>query len=833
MDSDHVILPPPSAKNPIPALPAALRIDNKERFLEVLKANPCLDESQDFRQLLVFGKESLRTLLMRQVLQDPHTRTFGNSKSSSSKNNNNKSKSNKNWDDSRIFPLPKGLQNNIVGTKVLLKKKNSTSAVSTTSTSTSTTTLGPQRTRTTWKGLGTTNEETGGGESSSSVDDLASEDDKDLFTSPDDLFEHVDVVTYIIRPWDLDQTMAVVSRIKGCALKGQQQPSGRTHKQHHRIVFVPSVTAMCTKILVDHKVWNPNATAATTTTSTTQSSDVSVCSLQLDVFPMESDVLSLEYEEGLKDAGNVGGCPSIMIETTARALSKLQDVVGTIPRIQSLGTWGEDVLEKLLNTTVDDYWAEQKYSPHDQTETASGWDDGGMQDDNASEAKQYIDDTASSGLAMVLMDRRLDMVTPMITPLTYEGLLDEMVGIDCGHLELPEDIINPDNDEDGEEEESKSSSNNPFDDTPSTNPFGGAASTSTKPKPNVSLGVHEGDTLYAEVRDQHVEKFGSFLQDQAKALIETKANFTSKETKKDLDEIQNFVKQLPVFVQNSRSLSNHIHLAEFIKAQTVDVSFRDQWSTERAMIEGEYCYDFLEECIFQDHNPYKVLRLICLQSLVSGGIRANRYEQLRQFIVQVYGFEFLPVLHDLENMGWIKKMEGNLATNFVTGDASRSLFQNLRRNLILIHAEVNTMEPDDVSYVSSGYAPLTVRLIQSAMQGWSDKEDVLRDVFSMMAFSSDTQPSRLLDVIQSNPPRDLPTTLRHQQTKPLKTSLGAYGRNQGGSKPTLIAVYLGGITYAEIASLRFLSKKDTFPYHIIIVTTKILNGSKLLQQMGQ
>ncbi len=527
MDSDHVILPPPSAKNPIPALPAALRIDNKERFLEVLKANPCLDESQDFRQILVFGKESLRTLLMRQVLQDPHTRTFGNNKKT---NNNNKSKSNKNWDDSKTFPLPKILQNNIVGTKVLLKKKNPV-------VDTRTTTMGPQRTRTAWKGLGTANEE---GESDDNYY-MGSDEDKDLFTSPDDLFEHVDVVTYVIRPWDLDQTMAVVSRIKGCALRGQhqhqQQPpnsggggGGRTHKQHHRIVFVPKVTAMCTKILVDHKVWNPNATQ----------SDVSVCSLQLDVFPMESDVLSLEYEEGLKDAGNVGGCPSTLIETTARALSKLQDVVGTIPRIQSLGTWGEDVLEKLLNTTVDDYWAEQKYYQQDQTETASGWDDGDMQDNPASADDDDDDDDlmqAKSGvLAMVLMDRRLDMVTPMITPLTYEGLLDEMVGIECGHLELFEDIINPDNEEE-EESKSSSNSNNPFDDTPTR---------STKSTTKVSLGVHEGDMLYAEVRDQHVEKFGSFLQNQAKALIETKANFTSKETKKDLDEIQNFVKQLPV-----------------------------------------------------------------------------------------------------------------------------------------------------------------------------------------------------------------------------------------------------------------------------------------------
>ena len=62
----------------------------------------------------------------------------------------------------------------------------------------------------------------------------------------------------------------------------------------------------------------------------------------------------------------------------------------------------------------------------------------------------------------------------------------------------------------------------------------------------VVLGVHAGDTLFAEVRDQHVEKFGSFLQNQAMALKESHANFTNKGTKKDLSEIHQFVKQIPV-----------------------------------------------------------------------------------------------------------------------------------------------------------------------------------------------------------------------------------------------------------------------------------------------
>jgi hypothetical protein len=62
------------------------------------------------------------------------------------------------------------------------------------------------------------------------------------------------------------------------------------------------------------------------------------------------------------------------------------------------------------------------------------------------------------------------------------------------------------------------------------------------------LGVHAGDSLYAEVRNQHVEKFGSFLQNQAMALKESHAQFTDKGTKKDLTEIHQFVKQIPVSV---------------------------------------------------------------------------------------------------------------------------------------------------------------------------------------------------------------------------------------------------------------------------------------------
>jgi hypothetical protein len=151
---------------------------------------------------------------------------------------------------------------------------------------------------------------------------------------------------------------------------------------------------------------------------------------------------------------------------------------------------------------------------------------------------------------------------------------------------------------------------------------------------------------------------------------------------------------------------------------------------------------------------------------------------------------------------------------------SASPFNNLRKSLILINAEVNTVEPDDVSYVSSGYAPLSVRLVQSAVQGWKGKEEsVLRELSG-----------RLVDITQYHPPEDLAASVKRLQGRSLGT-LATETIGTGTRKPTLIVMYVGGVTHMEIAALRFLSKRSSFPYHIIIVTTKVINGMSLLRSL--
>lgn len=324
----QVVLPAPSATNPVPTLPAALRLDNQEQLLTLLQTNPTTNSlDNSFRQILVFSDDDLRTLLLRQVVSDPNTRVM---------------KGKKNWDAKNVFV---GLPRTVVGTRIMPK---STFAAN-----------GPQ----------VQTDATLEGEEVSLLKQDESWDE-----------DSVHVITYFLRASALSKTTQLISKISAS--------SGSTH---HRVVYLPQPTAIL------QKMWSSVGTS---------SSNVSIHKLQLDLFPLEPDVLSMEYTHAMKET-DVERIPSTLITTVARSLLKIQDVVGTIPRIQSLGPLGEEVVKKLMAMRLEEHLATSS-SSSDQNQTSQ------------------VD-------AMIIMDRKVDLVTPMVTPLTYEGLLDDIVGIDCGY----------------------------------------------------------------------------------------------------------------------------------------------------------------------------------------------------------------------------------------------------------------------------------------------------------------------------------------------------------------------------------------------------------------
>jgi vacuolar protein sorting-associated protein 33A len=298
-------------------------------------------------------------------------------------------------------------------------------------------------------------------------------------------------------------------------------------------------------------------------------------------------------------------------------------------------------------------------------------------------------------------------------------------------------------------------------------------------------------------------------------------DFKATGKQKELSELHQFVKQLPHMKQKFQYLTTHIHLAELIKYTTEQSVFRERWQMERTMLEGDTCFDELDDLVAMSYPLYRFLRLLCLQSICKNGINASRYDSIRKDFVQTYGYEFVALLVNLEKAGLLRRKEAFL------GIDKASAFSKVKDLLVLINAEVDTIEPDDISYVSSGYAPLTVRLLQSAVTGWKNgRDDILREI-----------PGRFIDIMQSSPPEDLSATMQ----RPVHTG-GTYGSlappssgtmtRTSRTKPVLIVVYLGGVTYMELTALRFLSKRPNFPYHIICCTTSILNGNTFLQSLA-
>lgn len=54
-----------------------------------------------------------------------------------------------------------------------------------------------------------------------------------------------------------------------------------------------------------------------------------------------------------------------------------------------------------------------------------------------------------------------------------------------------------------------------------------------------------------------------------------------------------------------------------------------------------------------------------------------------------------------------------------------------------------------------------------------------------------------------------------------------------GGKKVMLVYFIGGMTYMELAALRFLSKQREFPYTIIACTTKMINGNTFVSSTSQ
>lgn len=365
-----------------------------------------------------------------------------------------------------------------------------------------------------------------------------------------------------------------------------------------------------------------------------------------DIFPLEKDVLSMEWPQCYKEL-YLDGDPTVLYQA-ALALISLQRIYGRIPKICGKG----DYAEKLWQMT-------KKMGAEEGLPTEKG----------------VIDQ-------LIILERPIDLMTPLATQLTYEGLIDEVFGISNTTVHIP-----------GDEKMSASSS---------------AAGQETK-----VLFLNSSDELFAQLRDKNFNAVGQQLSRHAETI-----SAQMERPKDNMSEMKKFVERLPLLLGKKQALADHTSIAERIKDATRSNDFLDALSCEQEFM---LCSDVDKQCAFIEdlmakEAPLKtVLRLICMQCVAGSGLKPKVYDYYKRELVQTYGVDCLLTIGNLEKAGLLRLQTG-----------SRS-YAMLRKALNLTVDDFSEVSPKDISYVHSFYAPLTIRLVEHFLRpgGWLAMSDVM------------------------------------------------------------------------------------------------------------
>jgi len=273
----------------------------------------------------------------------------------------------------------------------------------------------------------------------------------------------------------------------------------------------------------------------------------------------------------------------------------------------------------------------------------------------------------------------------------------------------------------------------------------------------------------------------------------------------------------------------------------------------------------VEDLIAQQAPLQQVLRLLCLASITCGGIKTKVLENLNREILQTYGYGVLPVLLSLASLSLLLPNplpKSHPAAPAAAGTAppisspslkpplTPQLFPPIRKALRVL-SDTPESTPTDVSYVYSGYAPISLRLVQAVamkgcvvanlaqgggssaggggeaggkvekvaahpISGWKGFEDAVKLI-----------PGAVVNEVQRGD-----TGEKQESTLPIVGS-DAAPRAPGAPRATTTTMvfFLGGCTYTEIAAIRWMTRHNR-GRRFLIATTGIINGSSFLEGLA-
>jgi vacuolar protein sorting-associated protein 33A len=423
-----------------------------------------------------------------------------------------------------------------------------------------------------------------------------------------------------------------------------------------------------------------------------------------------------------------------------------------------------------------------------------------------------LDMTPSQSIeSLIIIDRQCDLATPLLTQLTYEGLLDEFFGVTSNQMEVESSIVGS---------------------APTQPSQAASSSTATQTQSMKRKVMLEGsDALYNTLRDSNCAVIGPLLNKVARRLQNT---YETRNTAKTTAELRDFVSKLPGYQAEHASLKLHTNLAENVILRTKGEFFTRCLEVQQNIAAGADVgtqHDNIEELIARDMPLSMTLRLLCVYSVFNNGVRPRDLETFKRAVLHAYGQQHLLTLHHLETMGLLMPRTGGGLVGAAAGPVGKvTNYNQVRRNLHLIFDEVNESEPDDIAYVFSGYAPLSVRLVQCILQKQYLAKVLAQEHIAPAGVASAGVGWR---PFEESVKQVRGATFDEPQTGEEKAVMARQMLNgsAGDVKKTVIVFFLGGISRAEVAALRFVGrqlKEEGKDRRLLICTTNMLSGNDMM-----
>ena len=548
-------------------------------------------------------------------------------------------------------------------------------------------------------------------------------------------------VVYIVRP-QLELMEQIAQQV--LQLEREDARAKSKSRRSYTLFLLPRRSMVCEKVLQDEGVLEL----------------LTVREVGVQLIPLEDDVLSLElpcFRECWLD-----GDPSAL-HTVATSVMKLQAMFGTIPTVRGVGEKAEAVVEQIK--TMRKILAADGLLPAD-------------------------DDYPPEIGALLIVDRAADLVTPLCTELTYEGLIHGVFGIKHGYIDVEPAVVGLPPAADGR---------------------------------RVKREMNNNDELYAQVRSLNFGELGPLLKKLARGVHE---GYEERHAAHTVSQIRDFMKKLGQLQNLHKSLSAHVGLAGRIQQHTSAPAFHKRLECEQlALASGAISAEaeaYVEELIAEGAPLPSVLRLLCLLSVVGNGLRPKALASAQAELLAQYGYDKIAMtLGPLQRLGLLKRNDG------------RSTWPTLKKALRLVVDDLPEYEagaePADMAYVYAGYAPLSVRIVAAmARRDWREETRRNDGLKALPGPLVDHDQGADADGAAAPPPPPPPPAPPPSAAATGDGAAAADGVATGAAAPPPVTLvyFVGGVTFAEIAAVRWLARHEGRPF--VVATTDVISGDAFM-----